>query len=337
MSDSPLVIGVDGGGTDTVAWLAIVDRTAQGRSESAGGDARSAESWPSGPWRARPWHEIIGRGTAGPSNLLSAGVEAACAEIDSAIDAAFADASRPRETVSSACLAAAGAGSEPARHAVARWAGRRGVAGRLCVTHDAHALLAASGSDAGIALVAGTGSMAWGRGHDGRDDRVGGWGRLLGDEGSAYDLASSALRCAARAADGRGPRTTLLQRLMERLGCARPRDLVDAVASAATDPRRLAALAPLVLAAAEDGDDEARRLVTAAAEELATMVMTLHGRLQLPAEGFVLAAGGGLLAGAARLRRGVVAACGRAGFAPALVTVEQPVLGAVLLAADAAR
>ena len=95
---------------------------------------------------------------------------------------------------------------------------------------DAALLLAAGTPDGwGVAVVAGTGSMAFARGTDGRTARAGGWGPLLGDEGSGYALALSGLRAAARAADGRAQATLLTDRLLAACGLSRPEDLVGIV------------------------------------------------------------------------------------------------------------
>ena len=100
-----------------------------------------------------------------------------------------------------------------ADHIAARKAVRRhGVrlARHVEVTNDAAILLAAGTPDGwGVALVSGTGSIAFGRAPDGRTARGGGWGYLLGDEGSAYALVLAGLQAVARAADGRGEPTCL--------------------------------------------------------------------------------------------------------------------------------
>ncbi len=95
------------------------------------------------------------------------------------------------------------------------WAARTQLAATVDVIEDAALLLAAGTPDGwGVAVVAGTGSMAFARAADGRTARAGGWGPLLGDEGSGYAIALAGLRAAARAADGRAPATPLTDRLL---------------------------------------------------------------------------------------------------------------------------
>src|SRR5207302_776208 len=95
---------------------------------------------------------------------------------------------------------------------------------------DAALLLAAGTPEGwGVAVVAGTGSMAFARAADGRTARAGGWGPLLGDEGSGYAIALAGLRAAARSADGRAQVTPLTDRLLAAYGLTRPQELIGAV------------------------------------------------------------------------------------------------------------
>ncbi|HET9221200.1 MAG TPA: BadF/BadG/BcrA/BcrD ATPase family protein, partial [Roseiflexaceae bacterium] len=154
-----LLLGVDGGGSGTRALLA--DRSGA----------------------------ILGAGAAGPSNHQAIGLEAAAQAIQSAIDMAFRDArverSRP---VAAICLGLAGAGRPEDRLRFEAWATRQNIARRCAVASDAELVLTAGTPDGwGVALICGTGSIAWGRAPDGRSARAGGWGYLLGDEGSGYD------------------------------------------------------------------------------------------------------------------------------------------------------
>src|SRR5581483_5378036 len=124
----------------------------------------------------------------------------------------------------------------------------------------------------GVALVAGTGSMAFARAPDGRTARAGGWGYLLGDEGSGYALALAALRAVVRDADGRGPATRLTSRLLAHFGAVLAQDLVRLVYGGGVDRAALAAVAPYVLEAAAAGDEVAAEIMAGQAEELADLV-----------------------------------------------------------------
>jgi len=313
---SDLVIGIDGGGTKTVAWLApLVDD---------GTD------------------RVLGRGLAGPGNPRAAGFEAAQANITAAIEAAFTDAGIPRTPVAAACFGLAGAGRPDEQEPLAAWAGRQGIAGKIHVCGDAEPILAAASPDNwGIALIAGTGSFAWGRNQAGETARCGGWGYLLGDEGSGYAIALAGLRAAMRAADGRGPQTDLLPRLLSRVGTQSPADMIVKVYSAEMTRDKLAALSEIVFDLATT-DEAAGKIVVTAVEDLAELVGTLAGQLRLSAGGYTLAMAGGALlhqlnysdrvltALSLRLARQQMKWPGR------VATVEEPVRGAVALARLAA-
>src|SRR4051812_13168126 len=180
MSDSPLLLGVDGGGTSTIALL------------------------------ARPEGDPVGRGVAGPSNAKAVGVAAARQALEAAIAAAFADAGLEARTVCVACLGLAGFDRPEDRQLLGEWAEAGRWAERLILVNDGDLVVAAGTADGwGVGVIAGTGSIAVARAPDGRKSRAGGWGHLIGDEGSAYGLALAALRRLARRADGREtPRMT---------------------------------------------------------------------------------------------------------------------------------
>lgn len=306
-----LIIGVDGGGTKTVAWVATL------RDDVSGA--------------------VLGRGRAGPGNPRAAGFEIAQNNIDAAIDAAFADAKLPRETVAAACLCLSGAGRAVEQEQMKEWAEARGVARITRVTGDAEPILAAATPDNwGIALISGTGSLAWGRSRDGRIVRSGGWGFLIGDEGSGYAIALAGLRAAAQAADGRGPRTILLEAFQQRLAAAVPSDLIGRVYDPAMSRERLAELANVVFNASPT-DVVAASIVSAAAADLATMVAALVEPLQLANGTFPLAFSGGMLLHHESLRQRLLAALQAASATPSSVTlVPDPVRGAVALARAAA-
>lgn len=219
-----------------------------------------------------------------------------------------------------------------------RWAANVGVAEQVMVTDDAEPVLAAAVPDrCGVALVCGTGSLAWGRSQPGEVARVGGWGYLLGDEGSGYQLACRGLRAALRAADGRGPSTCLLPLLLGALNVSSTEELVERVYGGPASRQELAALAPVVLAAAEQ-DGEARRIVEAGAAELAEMVAALVRRLALVPGDYPLALAGGLMVHHPRYREHVLHELTQRGMAPGLIAVvHQPVRGAVALARELAR
>jgi N-acetylglucosamine kinase-like BadF-type ATPase len=141
----------------------------------------------------------------------------------------------------------AGADREENRQRLERWARDRRLARVFRVVHDAAPLLAAGTPNGwGVALIAGTGSFAFAQSRDGATARAGGWGYLLGDEGSGYAIALAGLRAAALAVDRRGRRTALVEGFMARLGVPKPVDLIPAVYRIANDRKAIAVGGPSV-------------------------------------------------------------------------------------------
>jgi N-acetylglucosamine kinase-like BadF-type ATPase len=174
--------------------------------------------------------------------------------------------------------ALAGAGREGARAAVETCLRERGLAHAVSVTTDAEAARHdAFGTGPGVLVIAGTGSIVVGADADGRRVRVGGWGEVLGDPGSAHDLALRAVRAVAAADDGLGPSTRLTGELLGALGLERPEQLIAWLAGA--DKRAVAALAPRVAELAAAGDPVARRVVDAAGAALSDQLCAAVRRL----------------------------------------------------------
>lgn len=174
------------------------------------------------------------------------------------------------------CAGLAGVGNEAERVAVEQ--ALAGTAHVVKVISDGEiALHGAFGGGPGVLLIAGTGSVAYGRGPDGRMDRCGGWGMYVGDEGSGYALGRAALAAALRSVDGREAETRLLPRVLEVLKLEGPREIPPWAGRAAKGD--VASLARHVLDLAAAGDALALRLVEHQAAELASHVMALAHRL----------------------------------------------------------
>ncbi|BBY26601.1 N-acetylglucosamine kinase [Mycolicibacterium sediminis] len=126
----------------------------------------------------------------------------------------------------------------------------------------------------GINVISGTGSMTYGE-RLGTGHRVGGWGELFGDEGSAYWIATRGLNAFSRMSDGRLPRGPLHALLAERLGIGSDLDAVGLVIETWGGNRgKIAALATTVCEAAQQGDSESRTILSEAVDELATLIET---------------------------------------------------------------
>ncbi|MGD8277592.1 MAG: BadF/BadG/BcrA/BcrD ATPase family protein [Gemmatimonadota bacterium] len=199
-----------------------------------------------------------------------------------------------------AVFALAGAGREPQRSQVEERLAAAGVARVVAVVTDAEAAFHdALGEEPGILLIAGTGSIAWGRGGDGAEARTGGWGMRIGDEGSGYAIAIAGLRAVVRAIDGRDPETALTDGLLLEPGLNDPSALVRWADSA--PKKEIAALAPIVLRVAES-DPTALRIVEDAVDQLVRHVVTLEEKLRPWPDGAPVALAGGLVESAAPFR-----------------------------------
>lgn len=222
---------------------------------------------------------VLGNGEAGPCNHAAAGEGRAKLEraVRESVGAACAQAGVDASTVrfEAACFGMSG-GPDDKRKILA------GIlrTDRLIVTTDAvTALAGATESGRGVIVIAGTGSIAFGRNGEGRTARAGGWGYVFGDEAGAFDIVRQATRAALRMEEGWGPETRLKEILTAATGS---RDANDAMHRFYTDewPRsRVATLAPLVDRAATEGDAVAVQILHAAAQELATLAAAVRGQL----------------------------------------------------------
>lgn len=296
----PLLLGIDGGGSFTRAAIA---------------DASGS---------------VLGKGQAGSSNHQSVGFAGATQALHKAIAAACKDAGLEAQTrFDAACFGLAGAGRPDDQMRFTAWAAEYGIATNVRCVSDAEIILAAGTPEQwGVALISGTGSLCWARAPDGSSVRVGGWGYLLGDEGSGYDLAVRALRIAVQTADGRAAAHTLLAAVLEYWGLDHPTQLIGYVYRAELTRASIAEVSKLVLNLADVGDMHAVELIERAAGDLAHMLTVAVGRLGIDAPPVALA--GGLFATNMLLR---VALLSRVRIRLGPVTyVDDPVVGAITLA-----
>jgi N-acetylglucosamine kinase-like BadF-type ATPase len=238
---SRVIVGVDAGGSKTVAIVAVDGKLA----------ARAA----------------------GPGAKMRTGRGIACATVIAEVARrALAESGRLRGEILVAGVA--GAGREAEREELRQALRTEDFVDRITITGDTEiALAAAFGDRPGIVVTAGTGSMAVARDPAGRLHRSGGFGWQMGDEGSGYAIGRAALGAVGRAADGRSPRTTLTTELLSvtRSGS------IDALVqwAAAAGVAEVAGLAPAVFGAAQSGDTIAAGIMDYAARELAALVSQL--------------------------------------------------------------
>lgn len=166
---------------------------------------------------------------------------------------------------------------------------------RIAITHDADiALAGATAGEPGIIVVAGTGSMAFGRNARGETARAGGWGNIFGDEGGAFDIARQALRAVLREYEGWGARTALTPALLEAAGAGDANEMLHLFYTDAWPRARVADLARIVSHIAEEGDPIALRLVNGAAQELALLAGSVRRQLWSEGESTIVSWAGGV-------------------------------------------
>lgn len=262
------VLGIDGGGTSTRAVILY----------------RSGR--------------LAGVGQAGPSNLDDIGAAATQANISAAIQQAWAAAGAAEQPFASVFFGMAGIVTDSDRDAIRRIGLNLGLAdaSRIFVDHDARIALAGGLSGrAGIVLITGTGSSCYGRNAAGEDWMSGGWGYLLGDEGSGYWLGLQALRITTRVHDGTHPPSIIADLVRPRLQLPELRELMHRLYVQGLGRNEIAAFAPLVIEAARRGDAAALRLLEQGGMELAEMVGSVARRLRMNEDACEIIQIGGLL------------------------------------------
>ena len=211
-------------------------------------------------------------GTA--SAVRPGGAEHSADVIERLVGEALAACDREGESPAAVCVGVAGVGRDAEYSAFFKALSARAMTEELVVLPDAVvALTDAFGEESGIVLIAGTGSMCYGRGPTGKMARCGGWGPMCGDEGSGQWIGRRALSVITASADGREPETALLGVVLTHLQMESVDDLVPWAAAAT--PAQLGQLATPVMAAAAMGDLRATSLCTLAAEELVVHIRTL--------------------------------------------------------------
>lgn len=154
------------------------------------------------------------------------------------------------------------------------------------------ALAAGTGGREGVVVIAGTGAICWGCDADGRSAVASGWGYLLGDEGSGFQVAQAGLIAAFNAYDGRGPATPMVELFLQAAGLTQMPDFVGRIYGDTGARRWVAGLAPVVFAAAAQGDRIAAEILAAAGDAHARAVVAVAHQLSFPSELPVVAAGG---------------------------------------------
>jgi len=300
------VLGIDVGGTKTVCLLADEDGTVVASAREAGAN-------------------LQGVGELGLEKVLHTVMEAALAG---------------RNVLPSAiCLGIAGVDRSEDQTLVRGIMDRIGYKAAILIVNDALVALQAGIGDApGIVVVSGTGSIAYGRSARGQAARAGGWGHVLGDEGSGYWIGRMALRAVVRRADGRGRETSLTPRLLGHFGLTQPAELIHRVYHEALAPSAIGALARYVQQARDDGDFVAGGILDQAAEELFNAAAAVMKRLEMERETFSFVLAGGMFHAVPWLSDQLKTLLPSLALQSRTIRLEEePAVGAVQLALAAAR
>jgi len=295
------VLGIDAGGTKTVCQLA---------NEHA---------------------EVLAETRGGGANLQAVGE----LEVEKILHEVMEDAIGDRDVVPAAiCLGIAGV-DRPDDALVVRAIMRRiGYKARTLVVNDALvALEAGAPNQPGVVVIAGTGSIAYGRNPRNQAARAGGWGYALGDEGSGYWIGRAALRAVLREADRRGPATQLTGLLLKYYDVAKAQDLISQVYHVALRPSAISALAQCVQSAFSAGDAVAIGILRSAVDELESFALSVATRLELVGTEFPFVMAGGIFRAVPWLEEELARRLPLASpHSRTLVLDVEPALGAVRLA-----
>lgn len=300
------VLGIDAGGTKTVALLADAD----GR--------------------------VVGEGRAGAANLQTEGE----LEVEKILHTVIERATDGRNMIPAAvCLGMAGVDRQDDAVIIRDVMRRLGYRSNALIVNDALiALVAGAGASPGVVVISGTGSIAYGVSHHGVAARAGGWGPTLGDEGSGYWIGRRALAAVMRDADGRGPHTELTRLVLHHFSLPSPEALVAEIYHQPQGRRAIASLGAVVDSAREGGDPVAIDIMSHAADELSAAAASVIARLDMRGEQFPILLAGGMLRESAWLsgevRRLMAEVAPRATVAPLM---HEPAVGAVRLAIAEAR
>ncbi|HZS43882.1 MAG TPA: BadF/BadG/BcrA/BcrD ATPase family protein [Blastocatellia bacterium] len=299
-----LIIGIDGGGTKTRVVVATPDC------------------------------KVLGEGVSGPSNYLRVGMPTAVASVQFAVRKALEAAGVTLADVRAVFAGLAGLRSPTHRDEMLHALRPILPDVEIMVNTDAAVALAgATDGKAGVVIISGTGAVAFGINKEGRTWQAGGWGWVLGDEGSGYFIARRGLAAIVRAYDGRGRFTLMTEKLCSSFGVCDPRELPGLVYHPEVTTTDIAKYARFVTAAAKEGDEVAIDILREAGIELGQAAVAVIRKLEMLEEEFRVAYVGGvfrageLLIGPLRNMLGVVAP--RAELGAPLFT---PAVGAVKLA-----
>ncbi|WP_372997803.1 N-acetylglucosamine kinase [Lutispora sp.] len=270
-----IYIGIDGGGTNLKALI---------------GDEKK---------------RVIGAIKCGPANYYSIGVDRVKESFNNLLHYCKNEYKITYENIKCICMGCAGINNKRDEMIYKNIMNELGYCNKLLIYNDAYvALVGANRKIEGAVLLSGTGSIAYGISKDGTHVHVGGWGHIIGDEGSGYSIARDALNAVARSIDGIIPNTSLTIAIMDKLCINSLEELMAYIYDPKTQKHHIAELAPIVLKMA-NSDNIANDIVKNAAHNLCNMVYALSKKMNL--DRFPLALSGSILTKSEVIRNIIIA------------------------------
>ena len=262
------IIGIDAGGTKTQAILTNLQE------------------------------DILVCGYGGrPANPTRIPLAQACASLTEAADEVMRDGGLRAADIAAICLGVAGGGKKEYQAEITAAIAKLGITGPILVVSDVvTAFWSAIPEGCGVIAIAGTGSSAYGINRQGRAVTAGGWGYLVGDEGSAFDIGRSGINAALKACEGRGPATLLQDKLLPYLQLNTFEEVRYAIYNPLDAGRKLviSQFAPLVTQTAATGDRVAQNILGRAGNELGLNIISVAQRLGLCHQAFKVGLVGGV-------------------------------------------
>ncbi|HLG59421.1 MAG TPA: BadF/BadG/BcrA/BcrD ATPase family protein [Vicinamibacterales bacterium] len=300
------VLGIDAGGTKTVCLLADEGGQILAESRGAGANLQAMGELEVEKVLHRVMEETLGDRDVRPD----------------AICLGIAGVDRPQDS--------------DAVHGIMRRIGHKTP---TVIVNDALvALVAGAGDQPGVVIVAGTGSIAYGRDASGRAARAGGWGYLLGDEGGGFWIGRAALSAVVRQFDHRGPTTLLTDLVLKQMALSTPAEVIHAIYDRGLQRHGIAGIADVVQQATDAGDAVASEILGRAAGELAAAAASVVTRLGMRGDVFPTILAGGIFRGIPSLAADLASRMAEVAPRSEVRRLEvEPAQGAVTLALAAAR
>lgn len=260
------IIGIDGGGTKTALKLADCDG------------------------------KLILSNEGGPCNINSMGKEYVQKMLKELLEDTLSKAEISMEDVKTLCIGTAGVDRPDDKKIMEDIIRGAGYSGRTIITNDAEtALYGGVGGDEGVILISGTGSICFGRNSEGEIKRAGGWGHIIGDEGSGYYIGINAINRIAKGYDGIEEKTVMTDLILEHLNLKSPQGLIEFVYRSGAGKSEIASLAKLVDEAYKQGDTLAEEILLRSAFELFLTAKAVIDYLKLNRKEAFLAVNGSVI------------------------------------------